>query len=182
LSISAKDFSTVNAVGSGVLLAPIQTQQPQQPQPQPQDESKEHDSDESDSDESETGIPSDLSIDHHPRCTNDYTLSFQKGSTQLEEEDVLVEKDATTNDTKWMLNNHCISDLCLKLKNTTMQIIKQTNSAQLSDARLLVLNDIYLFDKNHAMTVSKYFTLEIHNTIKSSLFFEAYFPPRGIQC
>ncbi|KAI9473812.1 MAG: hypothetical protein EXX96DRAFT_621443 [Benjaminiella poitrasii] len=154
-NISAKDSSTVNAIGNGV-LAPIQKLQPQQPepqqgskpqpQPQPQDENEEYGSD-----ESETRIPSDLSIDHHPRRTNDYFLSFQEGSTQLEEDP--LEKDSANN-SKWILNNQCISDLCFELKNTTLQITKQYKPAQLSDSRLLVLNDIYLFDKNLALSVS----------------------------
>ncbi|CAO3703196.1 unnamed protein product [Rhizopus stolonifer] len=180
-NISAKDSITVNALGNCV-LAPTQTQQPQQSQPQqgsqPQSQSQDE-NEEYDSDEYETSIPSDLSIDHHPRRTNDYTLSFQEGSTQLEEDP--LEKDPT-NDTKWMLNNHCISDLCFKVKNTTMQMINKINSAQLSDIRLLALNDIYLFDKSLAFSVSKYFTIAVHNTIRSSLTFEAYLPPRGIRC
>ncbi|KAI8083390.1 uncharacterized protein B0P05DRAFT_537110 [Gilbertella persicaria] len=81
-----------------------------------------------------------------------------------------------------MLNNHCISDLCFKLKNTTMQMINQMNSSQLSDIRLLALNDIYLFDKNLALSVTKYFTNAIHNVVKPSLSFEAYLPPRGVRC
>jgi hypothetical protein len=61
------------------------------------------------------------------------------------------------------------------------QEFPQFNSAQLSDSRLLVLNDIYLFNKTPALSVSKYFTVATHDTIKSVLSFEAYFSPRGIQ-
>lgn len=81
-----------------------------------------------------------------------------------------------------MLNDNCISDLCFNLKSTTIQMINTVNPAQLSDIRLLVLNDIYLFDKNYASSISKYFTLAVHNALRPSLLFETYYPERGIQC
>ncbi|KAG1292530.1 hypothetical protein G6F61_002269 [Rhizopus arrhizus] len=101
-NILAKDSSTINAIGTGVLV-PVQTNQPQQPQPQQSSQSRsqsQNENKEYDSNEHETRIPSDLSIDHHPRRTNDYTLSFQEGSTKLEEDP--LEKDST-NDSKWIL-------------------------------------------------------------------------------
>lgn len=185
-NISVRDSSTVNAIGTGVLnstqtLLPPQPQQPQQqqdsqpqtqtqpqtqPQPQPpQDENEEY--------EDETRFPSDLSIDHHPGRTNDYSISFQGNSAQSED---------IVSDIKWKLNDHCISDLCLNVKSKTIEMINMVNPAQLSDVRLLALNDIYLFDKNQASSISKYFTLAVHNALKLSLLFETYYPERGVRC
>lgn len=173
-NISARDSSTINAIGTGILTS-TQTEQPQQPQPQQdsQTQQSQDENEEYDSDENETRFPSDLSLDHHPRRTSDYSLSFQGNSTQSED---------SANDIKWVLNDNCISDLCFNLKSTTIQMIKTVNPAQLSDIRLLVLNDIYLFDKNYASSISKYFTLAVHNALRSSLLFETYYPERGIQC
>ncbi|CAO3703716.1 unnamed protein product, partial [Rhizopus stolonifer] len=74
------------------------------------------------------------------------------------------------------------SDLCFNLKNTTAQLAKHINPAQLSDVRLLVLNDVYIFDKNFASSVSKYFSTKIHMSLKPNLSFDAYFPTRGLNC
>ncbi|KAI9007858.1 hypothetical protein CLU79DRAFT_777633 [Phycomyces nitens] len=170
-NISAKDSSTVNAIGTGVILPPCvhQGSQLHQVSPlQPEDEN------EDDSCKDETRIPSDLSIDHHPRRTSDYAFSFWENSVQLE--------DNIIDDAKWVVDNHCISDLCFQLKDTTVRMINQTNPAQLSDIRLLALNDVYLLDRNIALSSSKYFTAAIHNAIKASISFEAYLPIRGAQC
>jgi hypothetical protein len=38
-----------------------------------------------------------------------------------------------------------------------------------------------LFDKNYASSISKHFTLAVHNALKPSLLFETYHPERGIR-
>ncbi|CAO3690315.1 unnamed protein product [Rhizopus stolonifer] len=83
---------------------------------------------------------------------------------------------------KWVLNDYCISDLYFSVKSMTIQMIKKVNPAQLSDIRLLVLNDIYLFDSNCASSVSKYFTFTVHNALKPSLLFKTYYLKRGALC
>ncbi|KAI8983576.1 hypothetical protein BDB01DRAFT_698700, partial [Pilobolus umbonatus] len=80
------------------------------------------------------------------------------------------------------VDNHCISDLCISIKNATTQMSNSVNPAQLSDMRLLALNDIYLFNKNYASSISKYFSLAVHNALKSSLLFKKYYSERGVQC
>jgi hypothetical protein len=162
-NISSKDNSTFNAVGTSGLIQKQEQHSPPQPQ---QDESDEYDSD---------GIPSDISIDHHLRHINEYTLSFQRGTTELE-------GDFEDDGSKWILGENCIFDLCAMLKKLTIQMTNQRNSAQLPDTRLYVLNDIYLFDRNFELSVSKYFTHTTHNIIKTSISFETHFPARGIRC
>lgn len=56
------------------------------------------------------------------------------------------------------------------------------NPAQISDIRILVLNDIYIFDKNSAFSVTKYFLDAIHTALKPILFFETYIPTKGLNC
>lgn len=60
-------------------------------------------------------------------------------------------------------------------------MIDMVNPAQSSDIRLLGLNDIYLFNKNYASSISKYFTAAVYSTLKPSLLIETY-PERGIRC
>lgn len=136
--LSTGDSSTINNIGTGIINF-SQTQQPQQ-----------NASDERDSDEDETKFPSDLSIDHHPRRTSNYSLLFEGSSSHSE---------GSADNFRWMLDNTCISDLCFNVKSTTIQMVNNINPAQLSDIRLLAVNDIYLFDKNHASSISKYFLL-----------------------
>lgn len=61
------------------------------------------------------------------------------------------------------------------MKRTTLQ-------AQLSDIRLLVLNDIYIFDRDSTSSVSKYFSTKVHTMLKPTLAFDAYLPPKGLNC
>ncbi|KAI7873715.1 uncharacterized protein EV154DRAFT_569962 [Mucor mucedo] len=92
LHLSTGDSSTVNNnIGDGIINF-NQTQQPQQ-----------NTSDERDSDEDETKFPSDLSIDHHPRRTSNYSLLFEGSSSQSE---------GSADNFRWILDNTCISDLC----------------------------------------------------------------------
>lgn len=113
-----------------------------------------YDEEEEEEDDEEDRIPSDLSIEHHPRRTCQYTLTFTESDKDP------INTEAATDDSKMILNDTCISDLCFNLKNTTAQLAKHTNPQQLSDVRLLVLNDVYIFDRNFASSVSKYFSTE----------------------
>lgn len=124
-------------------------------------------------------IPSDLSIDHHPYRTCDYSLT----PVHVDEEGVNTnELNNISNDSKWILENVCISDLCFNVKNATMKLLERADPAQLSDIRLLALNDIYKLDKNFASSVSKYFTTKIHTSLKPALSFESYLPADGLGC
>lgn len=38
----------------------------------------------------------------------------------------------------------CISDLCLNIKKANLKLAERTDSAQLSDIRLLALNDLHI--------------------------------------
>ncbi|CEP17990.1 hypothetical protein, partial, partial [Parasitella parasitica] len=105
----------------------------------------------------EEKIPSDLTVDHHP-----YRI-YNANS-------------------RWVINNFCISDSCYNLKDTTLQVVKHINPAQISDIRILVLNDIYVFDKNPAFSVSKYLPDNDHNAIKPTLFFGTYTSTKDLEC
>ncbi|KAI7873714.1 uncharacterized protein EV154DRAFT_527817 [Mucor mucedo] len=61
-------------------------------------------------------------------------------------------------------------------------MVNDINPAQLSDIRILAVNDIYLFDKKYASSISKYFSLGVHNALKPSLLFEKYHPENGNRC
>lgn len=63
-----------------------------------------------------------------------------------------------------------------------LALAKHINPAQLSDVRLLILNDAYIFDRNFASSVSKYFSTKSHITLKPTLSFDAYLPTRGLNC
>ena len=84
----------------------------------------------------ENKIPSDLTIDHHPHRTCEYTLTY------AESDEASTSTEADEDDSKWIIDDTCISDLCFKLKSTTSQIVKHANPAKISDIRILVLNDI----------------------------------------
>ncbi|KAG2234057.1 hypothetical protein INT48_006202 [Thamnidium elegans] len=103
----------------------------------------------------EDKIPSDLSLYHHPHRT--YGL-------------------------EWKLDSISVSDLHLDLKNTTLEIAKRTNPSQLSDIRLLILNDIYKIDRNFAFSVSKYFSSGIHTLLRQTSSFDAYLPTEELKC
>lgn len=120
-NISARDSSTINATGT-VVLTPTQTQQLQQPQPQQdsQTQQSQDKNEEYDSDEYGTRFPSDVSIDHHPRRTSDYSLSFQENLTQSKD---------LANDIKRVLNDNCTFDLCFNLKSMTIRMINTVNPA-----------------------------------------------------
>lgn len=79
---------------------------------------------------------------------------------------------------KWSIDNVCISDLCYELKDST----RITALAQMSDIQKLVLNDIYIFDKNSEFSVSTYFTDYVHQLIKETLISLCDTPVRGRDC
>ncbi|KAG2210874.1 hypothetical protein INT47_000028 [Mucor saturninus] len=192
LHLTTGDSSTINNnIGTGIINF-SQTQQPQQnasdenasdenaggenagdENASDENASDENAGDERDSDKDETKFPSDLSIDHHPRRTSDYSLLIEGSSSQSE---------GSADNFRWMLDNTCISDLCFSVKSTTLQMVNNINPAQLSDIRLLAVNDIYLFDKNHASSISKYFSLGVHNPLEPSLLFETYHLENGNRC
>ncbi|KAI8875860.1 hypothetical protein K501DRAFT_201728 [Backusella circina FSU 941] len=124
----------------------------------------------------EEKIPSDLTIDYHPYRTCQYSLTY----AEAEEISKSIETDNANS--RWVINNICISDLCYNLKDTTLQLVKHINPAQISDIRILVLNDIYVFDKNSVFSVSKYFPDNVHNAIKPTLFFGTYTPTKDLDC
>ncbi|CEG73026.1 hypothetical protein RMATCC62417_08489 [Rhizopus microsporus] len=103
--------------------------------------------------EEEDKIPSDLSIDHHPHRTCEYNFTFGN-SDEEEEEENADEFENTSDESEWMVDNTCISDLCSALKNVTLELTKRRDLAQLSDIRLLVLNNIYKLDRDFASSVS----------------------------
>ncbi|KAI8880659.1 hypothetical protein K501DRAFT_324882 [Backusella circina FSU 941] len=142
----------------------------------------EHSRDE-ESDE-EDKIPSDLSIHHHPYRTCEYTLAFTDEEKEEEGEGEGDEADFenTSDESKWMLDGVSISDLCFDLKNTTLKLIKYTDPAQLSNIRLLALNDTYIFDRDSTSSVSKYFPTKVHTMLKPTLSFDTYHPTRGLNC
>jgi hypothetical protein len=97
-----------------------------------------------------------------------------------EEED--QEEEEEEQEPRWIVNDICISDLCFDLKLATIILAKKADPAQLSDVRLLVLNDIYKIDRNFEDSVSKYFSTKIHSLLKPSFSFDGYLPKRGSNC
>lgn len=182
-NITAQKSSVYNASGSGSITFNQQQQLVERAQPQKEDaESNDKEkSDEEESDE-ENKIPSDLSIDHHPYRTCEYNLKIIDSDDDEEEEDDLTRSANTSNESKWMLNDICISDLCLDFKEASLKLAKNTDPSQLSDMRLLALNDIYKFDRNFSSSISKYFSTQVHTMLKPTLFFDDYLPKKGLNC
>jgi hypothetical protein len=54
-----------------------------------------------------------------------------------------------------------MSDLCLDFKEASLKLAKNTDSVQISDIRLLAMNDIYKFDRDFTSSVSKYFSTTV---------------------
>ncbi|CEI93008.1 hypothetical protein RMCBS344292_07253 [Rhizopus microsporus] len=131
--------------------------------------------------EEEDKIPSDLSIDHHPHRTCEYNFTFGN-SDEKEEEENADEFENTSDESEWMVDSTCISDLCSALKNVTLELAKRRDPAQLSDIRLLVLNNIYKLDRDFASSVSKYFSSKVHTLLKPILSFDVYLPTKGLNC
>jgi hypothetical protein len=164
-SIIANDSSVINTLGTGTFISDQQRQSTEVTLYQEEDFEPIADSahfyDEEDDEEDK--IPSNLSIDHHPKRTCDYILTFTESDTDP------TDTEAAADGSKWILNDTCISDLCFNLKNTTVQLVKHLNPAQLSDIRFLVLNDVYIFDRNFVSSDSKCFSTKIHITLKPTL-------------
>ncbi|KAG1310831.1 hypothetical protein G6F64_004266 [Rhizopus arrhizus] len=163
--IIANDSSVINTLGTGTFISDQQRQPTEVTLYQEEDFEPIADSahfyDEEDDEEDK--IPSNLSIDHHPKRACDYILAFTESDTDP------TDTEAAADGSKWILNDACISDLCFNLKNTTVQLVKHVNPAQLSDIRLLVLNDVYIFDRNFVSSDSKCFSTKIHITLKPTL-------------
>ncbi|KAI8077163.1 hypothetical protein BDF21DRAFT_422205 [Thamnidium elegans] len=123
-NISVSDSASVNSAGTNVV---VHSPQPQQQQTYPQ----------GNSDEDDTRVPSDLTVDHHPKRTSDYILSHVGHSVPAYE--------AEAEDYKWLIDNECISDLCHNSKDSIIQLISTVRPSEFSNLRLLVLNDIYFF-------------------------------------
>ncbi|GAA5812379.1 hypothetical protein MFLAVUS_005831 [Mucor flavus] len=109
-------------------------------------------------------IPSNVSIEHHPGRTCEYAVN-------LTEADDHSNVDSSYN---WIVDDTCVSGLCLNVKAVTLQLCRQTNPTQLSDIRLLVLNDIYVFDRDFSLSISEYCTTKILST---SCFVHYYISP-----
>ncbi|KAI8997161.1 hypothetical protein BDB01DRAFT_701738, partial [Pilobolus umbonatus] len=86
----------------------------------------------------EDKVPSDLSIDHHPRRTCDCSLKII-GSDEDKEEINSTRPAKISNESKWMLNDICISDLCLCFKEASFKLAKSIDPSRLSYIRLLAL-------------------------------------------
>lgn len=117
-------------------------------------------------------IPSNVSIEHHPGRTCEYAVN-------LTEADDHSNVDSSYN---WIVDDTCVSGLCLNVKAVTLQLCRQTNPTQLSDIRLLVLNDIYVFDRDFSLSISEYCTTKVHVSLRSTLYFENYLAKRGLNC
>ncbi|KAG2206490.1 hypothetical protein INT47_008507 [Mucor saturninus] len=162
----------------------IQNPSPFSPEDQRPDDDKWESDNADDSDEDCNRTPSDLSIDHHPYRTCDYTLDFgEEGLSQ----------EPSSNKHSWMVRDISISELCLNFKDVCLKVSGTTspitpiyssgtlNPARLSDIRLLALNDIYKFDKNFSSSVSKYFSAKVHQSLKSIANLNDYLPPPGLK-
>ncbi|RCH80281.1 hypothetical protein CU097_003269, partial [Rhizopus azygosporus] len=68
------------------------------------------------------------------------------------------------------------------INNVILELAKRRDPAQLSDIRLLVLNNIYKFDRDFASSVSKYFSSKVHTLLKPILSFDVYLPAKGLNC
>lgn len=113
-------------------------------------------SDEECGSEDNARLPSDLTIDHHPRRTSQYTIAH-RGSTSV----------SSFSDEGWYVGEHSISSLCFNFKQKTLDIAKASQLSRLSDVRLLVLNDI---------------TMAINDLRKLSFLFASYYLPKSHQC
>lgn len=69
--------------------------------------------------------------------------------------------DNIIQDPKWKVNGVTISNLCFSLKNSTLN----TDPSNLSDIRLLILNDIYKFEEDFSSSINKYCSSSIHKSI-----------------
>jgi hypothetical protein len=81
-----------------------------------------------------------------------------------------------------MLHDACISDLCLGFKDPSLKLVKNTDPAQISDIRLLAMNDMYKFEREFTSSASKYFSTNIYTILKPTLSFNAYLPTGGLDC
>ncbi|KAI7858417.1 hypothetical protein BDC45DRAFT_307554 [Circinella umbellata] len=105
VNITAHDSHIYNASVSGTLNFNQQQQSAERAQQQKDvEKSGEEEHDEEDK------IPSDLSIDHHPNRTCEYSLKII-GSEEDKEEINSTRPAKTSNESKGMLNNICMSDL-----------------------------------------------------------------------
>lgn len=183
-NITAQESRVYNASGSGTFNFNRRQQLAERSQQQKEDVEP---SDEETSDE-ENKIPSNLSIDYHPYRTCEYNLKIVDSDEKEEEEgdvgDGNEERNSTRSEktSKWMLNYICISDSCLGFKEASLNLAKSINPSQLSDIRLLALNDIYKFDRDFSSSVSKYFSTKVHTMLKPTLSFNAYLSTIGLNC
>ncbi|KAG2195880.1 hypothetical protein INT47_002923 [Mucor saturninus] len=118
-------------------------------------------------------IPSDLTIDHHPGRECQYIFDHERVSEEASDHEEIAEED------EWVVGDLCVSEKCRLLKDNTLKLKKYPGS--LSDIRLLAISDIFIFDKDINMSASKYFGLEDHKTIISSLDTTKYRPKIGIR-
>ncbi|KAI9261772.1 hypothetical protein EDC94DRAFT_608837 [Helicostylum pulchrum] len=158
----------------------INSNQQSQPSPKQKYRSNDDNSETSKVQETEDKIPSDLSIGHYPHRTCDYNPALVN-SDEKEGENA-YEFESTSVESKWIVDNTCISDLCSTIKNVTLELAKCRDPAKLSDIHLLVLNGIYKFDRNFTSSVSKYFSSKVHTLLKPILSFDAYLPTKGLNC
>lgn len=190
MNITAHGSSVVNALGFGTFNThqqqppsavgqPLAVEQPSAPLQQPQKEELEESDDEESTDEEK--IPSDLSAHHHPQRTCEYTLAFINAEKKEEwgAEATALDKALDSN---WLLDGLSISDLCYGFKTATVKLAKRADPAQLSDIRILAMNDVFLFDRNAAPSVTKYFPSEVRTALKPMFSFDANLPTQGVNC
>ncbi|KAG1520862.1 hypothetical protein G6F46_009038 [Rhizopus delemar] len=72
-----------------------------------------------------------------------------------------------------------ISQRCFRFKENTKKM--KDNPANLSDMRLLALNDIYLFKDNIDASLTRYFRLDVHTSILSAWDLKPFLPEPSIK-
>lgn len=63
----------------------------------------------------------------------------------------------------YLMNGYCAFQKCKLFKTNTIKI--NNNSSSLSDLRLLSLNDMYLFEQEMELSITRYFDTSVHKRI-----------------
>ncbi|KAG2196051.1 hypothetical protein INT47_008145, partial [Mucor saturninus] len=103
VNITAHNSNFYNAFGSGTLIFNQQQQSAERAQQQK---------------------------DVEPALNMEHSASGQSDKEKSDEEDN-IPSDRTSNESKWMLNDICISDLCLRTKEASFKLAKGTDSSRL---------------------------------------------------
>ncbi|KAI7906756.1 uncharacterized protein BX663DRAFT_548902 [Cokeromyces recurvatus] len=117
-------------------------------------------------------ILSDLTIDHHPSRGCEYFFDQERALGEANDHGEIAQDE-------WVIGDLCVSEKCRLLKDNILKLKKSPGS--LLDIRLLVMNDIFIFEADVNMSASKYFRLEDHNAIISSLNAKQYCQEMGVK-